>query len=62
MAFLREVYVDIFGVDPVSKRHFIYWVRSALSPAQADSLGIKGDPIKNVSLDDSFNATKEDIT
>ena len=62
MAFLREVYIDIFGEDPVSKREFIHWLRRSLQPAQPDNLHIKGDPIKNVSLDDSFDANAEDIT
>ncbi len=62
MAFLREVYVDIFGADPVDKREFIHWLRLSLQPAVPDNQFVKGDPIKDITLDDAFNATAEDVT
>ncbi len=62
MAFLREIYVDIFGVDPVDKREFVHWLRHSLQPAVPDNIHAKGDPIKDISLDDAFAATPEDIT
>lgn len=61
-ALLREMYTDIFGVDPVGKIEFVVWVRSHLSPSETPRPGIITDPITDVSLDDGFEATAEDIT
>jgi len=62
-AFLRQVYTDIHGHDPVGKREFVHWVRSALSPAPAPQpLTPVAEPIDDVSLDDGFEATPEDIS
>ena len=61
-AILREIYMDIFTEEPTGKRHFIHWVRSALSPASPSRIGVPDEPYNNVSLDDAFEAELEEIT
>ena len=55
---LREMYTDIYGEDPVGKREFRKWVQGSLTPQPAGA----NEPVNDVSLDDGFDATAEDIT
>ena len=62
LAMLRELYVDIFGVDPVGRRAFKQWVRRALTPGRVDRGILPDDPLATVSLNDGLDAIDEGIT
>ena len=57
-AWLRELWLDVYGTDPVGDVDFKKWVHALCAP-DSDA---PDDPIKGLNFDDRFEAEPEDIT